>query len=172
MVKSKLSPRSRFLALRHLNPIHKKGWQSFFKGKNFKLNMTDWHCHVWLTNKAALVRGMLPTFMHRFGWWDFMCTLSPNHNARGENGVYQWRTIYALKSKSAWEMHFPAILISIFNDLVNSKKTQSLGKNGCRQKCLDKSLDISKSVKMLIFRLIWAINIFLGHAVPDIHDCG
>ena len=30
--------------------------------------------------------------------------------------------IYALKSKSVWEMHFPVILISIFNDLVNSKK--------------------------------------------------
>ena len=39
--------------------------------------------------------------------------------------------MYALKPKSVLEIHFRA----------NSKKTQSLGKNGCRQKCLDKSLE-------------------------------
>ena len=39
-------------------------------------------------------------------------------------------------------MHFPRIWRSKFTDVANSKKTQSLGKNGCRQKCLDKSLKI------------------------------
>ena len=83
--------------------------------------------------------------MCRFGQWDFMCTLSPNHNVHGENGVYQRWTTYALKSKSVSEMYFPVILMSKFNDLVNSKKTQSLWKNGCRQKCLDKSLPSQSS---------------------------
>ena len=45
-------------------------------------------------------------------------------------GLYQRRTMNALKPKSVLEMHFRA----------NSQKTQSLGKNGCRQKCLDKIL--------------------------------
>ena len=62
-----------------------------------------------------------------------LCTLSPNHNIQGGNGVYQQQAIYALKSKGMLEMHFPF-------DLANSKKTQSLGENGCRQKCLEKSL--------------------------------
>ena len=47
-------------------------------------------------------------------------------------GVYQQWTTYALKPKSVSEMHF----------LANCKKTQSLGKNSCRQKCLDKSLHV------------------------------
>ena len=38
-------------------------------------------------------------------------------------------------------MHMPMIWRSKFTDLVNIKnKTQSLGKDSCRQKCLDKSL--------------------------------
>ena len=45
-------------------------------------------------------------------------------------GVYQRWTMYALMPKSVSEMLFHA----------NSKKTQSLGKNSYRQKCLDKSL--------------------------------
>ena len=45
-------------------------------------------------------------------------------------GVYQRWTTYALKPKSVSKMNFRA----------NSKKTQSLGKNGCRQKRLDKRL--------------------------------
>ena len=46
-------------------------------------------------------------------------------------GVYQQWTTYALKPKSGLEMHFHA----------NNEKTQSFGKNSCRQKCLDKSLE-------------------------------
>ena len=45
-------------------------------------------------------------------------------------GIYQRWSTYALKPKSVSDLHFRA----------KSKKTQSLGKNGCRQKCLDKSL--------------------------------
>ena len=70
-----------------------------------------------------------------------LCTLSPNHNIHEEKGVYQRRTMYALKSKSVLEMHFPATRRSKFADSSNSKKTKSLGKNGYRQKCLDKSLN-------------------------------
>ena len=74
-----------------------------------------------------------------------LCTLSPNHNIKWSNGindVYQRWTTYALKSKSlVSEMHFPGIWRSTFTDFA-SKKTQSSGKNGCRQKCLEKSLDV------------------------------
>ena len=38
------------------------------------------------------------------------------------------------------EMYFTMIWRSKFTDLISSEKTESLGKNGCRQKCLDKSL--------------------------------
>ena len=41
--------------------------------------------------------------------------------------------------KKCVEMHFPMIWRSKSTDLVNCKKTQSLGKNGCRQKCLNES---------------------------------
>ena len=108
--------------------------------------MTDLPCHYWLqkklvwpTNKAALL--VLQTFMHQVVD-AILCTLSPHHNVHRENGVYQQWTTYALKSKSVPEMHFTAIWKSKFTDLANSKKTQSLGKNGCRQKCLNKSLEI------------------------------
>ena len=67
-----------------------------------------------------------------------LCTLPPNHNIHRKNGVYQQWTTYALKSVS--EMYFPTIWRSEFTDLINSEKTQSLGKNSCKQKCLDKSL--------------------------------
>ena len=52
-----------------------------------------------------------------------LCTLSPNHNFHGENGIYQRWTANALKSKSVSEMHFPAIWRAKFTDLTNSKKT-------------------------------------------------
>ena len=126
VLKSKLSPHN--VALRKLNPIHKKGLQFFLKSKSFKLNMTDWPCHVWL-QKISMIHqqdrlwGVLLTFMHKFGWWDFVYFITKPY-------VYQQWTMYALKPKSVLEMHFCA----------NSKKTQSLEKNSCRQKCLDKSL--------------------------------
>ena len=59
-----------------------------------------------------------------------LCTLSPNHNIHEEKGVYQRQTMYALKSKSVLEMHFPATRRSKFADSTNSKKTKSLRKNG------------------------------------------
>ena len=68
-----------------------------------------------------------------------LCTLSPNHNIHRINCVYQWWTTYTLKSKGVSEMHFPGIWRSKVTDFA-SKKTQSLGKNDCKQKRLDKSL--------------------------------
>ena len=110
--------------------------------------MTNWPCNFWLQKKRSMTHqqgsfgGVLQTFMHQVVD-GILCTLSPHHVHR-ENGVYQQWTTYALKSKSVPEMHFPAIWRSKFTDLANSKKTQSLGKNGCRQKCLDKSLILNK----------------------------
>ena len=68
------------------------------------------------------------TVMHQFGWQDFAFSLQYHQI----NGVYQWWKTYAFKSKSVSEMHIPMILRSKFTDFVNSKKTQSLGKNGSR----------------------------------------
>ena len=117
-----------------------------FQIKGFKLNMINWSCHVWLqkklvwsTNRAAL--GVCYQLLCTNLGDGILCTWSPSHNIHGENGDYQRWTMYALKSKSVSEMHFPVIWRSKFTDLANRKKTtQSLGKNGCRQKCLDKSL--------------------------------
>ena len=53
---------------------------------------------------------------------EILCNLSPSHNVHRENGVYQQWTMYALKSESVLEMHFPAIWRSKFTDLANSKK--------------------------------------------------
>ena len=92
-----------------------------------------------MTHQQGSLGGVLQTFMYQFVD-GILCNLSPHHNVYTENGVYQQWTTYALKSKSVPEMHFPVIWRSKFTDLANSKKTQSLGKNGCRQKCLDKSL--------------------------------
>ena len=85
-----------------------------------------------MTHQQGSLGGVLQTFMHQVVD-GILCTLSPHHNVYRETGVYQQWTMYALKSKSVPEMHFPAIWRSKFTDLANSKKTQSLGKNGCRQ---------------------------------------
>ena len=39
--------------------------------------MNDWPCHVWLQKNSMAhhkgrLRGVLPTFMHKFGWWDIV----------------------------------------------------------------------------------------------------
>ena len=106
--------------------------------------MTDWlkkmvTKKITITHQQSSLGGVLQTFMHQFVD-GILCTLSPHHNIHRENGVYQQWAMYALKSKNVPEMHFPVIWRSKFTDLANSKKTQSLEKNGCRQKCLDKSL--------------------------------
>ena len=76
---------------------------------------------VWPANKADL--GVSYQLLCTNLEDGILCTLLPNHNIHG-------CLLYALKPKSVLETHFRA----------NSKKTQSLGKNGCRQKYLDKSL--------------------------------
>ena len=90
------------------------------------------------------------TFMHQYGWQSFACTLQ-YHQTIIFNSVYQWSRIYALKSKSVLEMHIPMIWRFKFTDLVNSKKTESLWKNDCRQKYLDKNL---LSYKLLLWQWI------------------
>ena len=80
-----------------------------------------------------------------------------------KNHVYQRCTRYASAIRSS-EMHFPAIRIPEFQkfffwcsplgyltetmNYANSKETESLGENGCRQNCLDKILDL---LSMLLF---------------------
>ena len=93
--------------------------------------MTDWPSHVCLqkklvipTNKAAL--GVCYQLLCISLGDGILCTLSPNHNIHGENGVYQQWTMYALKSKSGLEIHFPVIWRSKFTDLANSKKPRNL----------------------------------------------
>ena len=133
--------------------IHKK--------EKSELSVTEWHGHVWLpkklvwtTNKAVL-GGLLPTFMHRFGWWNFVHFIT--------KPWYTWRKMVFIShgqdvlwsQEVCWKCIFqgsgdPNIKVSSFTahhggasgdtDLANSKETQSLRKNGCRQKCLDKSL--------------------------------
>ena len=48
--------------------------------------------------------------------------------------------MHTLKSKSVSEIYFPMIWRSKLTHLANNKKNSIFGKNGCRQKCLDKSL--------------------------------
>ena len=89
--------------------------------------MAGWPCHVWLQKKISMIHwqgslgGVLQTFMHQFVD-EILCNLSPSHNVHRENGIYQQWTMYALKSESVLEMHFPAIWRSKFTDLANSKK--------------------------------------------------
>ena len=117
--------------------------------KRENINLTDWPCHAWLqkrvwpTNKATL--GVC--------YW-LLCTNLSDGNLGG-NSVYQRWTICPLKSESVLKCIFlgsgdPNFKISILGalhggnlwdtDLANSTETQSLRKNGCRQKCLDESL--------------------------------
>ena len=110
-------------------PSTKKGHKVFCKSKRFKLNMTDWPWLqkelVWPINKTDVGVG-----------YHFLCTnlgdkiLCTYYQTIIFMGVYQRWATHALKPKSVVEMHFRE----------NSKKTQSLRKKGCRQKCLDKSL--------------------------------
>ena len=108
-----------------------------------------------MTHQQGSLGGVLQTFMHQVVD-RILCTLSPHHNVYRETGVYQQWTMYALKSKSVPEMHFPAIWRSKFTDLANSKKTQSFGKNGCRQKCLDKSLLIQST-------FLFAVKVYVSN---------
>ena len=72
--------------------------------------MTDWPYHVclqkklvWPANKAAL--GVCYQLLFTNSGDGILCTLSPNHNIQGGNGVYQRWTRYALKSK-CWKFIF------------------------------------------------------------------
>ena len=79
------SPRDWVLKSKGWTPSIKRGCKVFFKSKSFKLNMTNWPCHVWLqkklvwpTNKADL--GMCcQLFCTNLGD-GILCILLPNHN--------------------------------------------------------------------------------------------
>ena len=116
-------------------PSIKRGRKVFFKSKSFKLNMLDWPCHVclqkvlvWPTNKVNL--GCVTNFYAQI-WVMWFCVLY--YQTIIFMRVFQWWTTYALESNIVLEMHFCSN---------SKKKPQSLGKNGCRQKCLDKSLPL------------------------------
>ena len=133
--------------------------------------MTNWPCHVWLqniyiyiyiyilwpTNKVAL--GVCYQLLCIDFGDRILCTSTPNHSIHGENCVYQRWTMCALKSKSVLEMPFPAIWRPKFQkgfpqcptDSTNGKEIQSLGKIGCREKCLDKSLPWEDIFKLGLF---------------------
>ena len=60
--------------------------------------MADWHCHVLLqkkivrpTKKSAL--GVCYRLLYTDLGDGISCTLSPNHNIHGRNGVYQRWTV-------------------------------------------------------------------------------
>ena len=134
VVKSKLSPCSGASSI-------KRGCKVIFRSKSFKLNVTDWPCHVWLQKKLGTL-GVCYWLLYTNLGDGILCTLSPNYNIHGENSVYHWWSMCTLKSKSVSEMYLLVVWRSKFTDLANSKKAQSLGKNGCRKKYLDKSLHI------------------------------
>ena len=150
VVKSKLSPRSVCVAL----PIEihpQNGAVKFFLSKSFKLtwqtdSVMSSYKKISMTQEQGSIGVCYRLLCSNLSDW-ILCTLSPNHNIHRINGVYQRWTTCALKSKSlVSEMHFPGIWRSTFTDFA-SKKTQSSGKNRCRQKSLDKSLNtVQKNV--------------------------
>ena len=122
-----------------------------------KVNITNWPCHAWSqiknkkwwpTNKVAL--GVCYRLLCTHLGDRISCTSTPNHNIHGENGVYQRWTI-CVKNWSqkvyqkclfqrSGDQNFKKNPPWCPNDSTKSKETQSLGKNSCREKCLDKSL--------------------------------
>ena len=83
-----------------------------------------------MTHQQDSLRGLLVTNFHAQIW--VMRFFILYCQTIEFTGVYQRWTTHALMPKSMSEMHFRT----------NSKKIQSLGKNSCRQKCLDKRLQI------------------------------
>ena len=116
---------------------------------NSKLSMTNWPCHVWLhkkivwpTNKADLEVSyqllwyfIMKPYIHREKW-----CLSVMINV-----------CFEVKRKCIFHWKFHNLSPQCPNDSANSKKTQSLEKSGCTEKCLDNSLQIcSKSFSLAL----------------------
>ena len=136
---------------------------------------------VWTTNNTALGGyGLLCTDLGD----GISCILSPNHNIDREKWCLSAVDKISFEVKKCVENAFSRhletqIKISSFaahhggisgdTDLANSKETQSLRKNGCRQKCLHKSL-ISKDIQMYFsFKytpdlIIWLLEMFYVHS--------
>ena len=109
---------------------------------------------VWNSKKAAL-RSLLPTFMHQFGWWDFVYFITKPWYSRERMVFISHDQDVSWSQKVCWKCIFqrsgdPNVKISPFTahhegtsgdtDLANSKETRCLRKNGCKQKCLDNNL--------------------------------
>ena len=125
---------------------------------NFKASLGDpvpifYNCsdHVhWQCTSSFYSSDILP---HRDQCDQFRRNLSPNHNIhRKKNHVYQRCTSYTSvvwKSVGNWFSSDLETSISYLSwghlmetvNQANSKETESLVKNGRRQKCLDKSLN-------------------------------
>ena len=129
-----------FLALRQFSPIHKKGLYSlFFLSKCFKLNMTKWPCHVWLPKKISMThqqaspRGV--TNFYTPIWVMGFCVLYH------QTIIFMGKMVFISDGQPMlWTQKTCRKCIFQRSGDPNSRKSQSLGKNGCRQKCLDKSL--------------------------------
>ena len=91
---------------------------------------------VWPTSKADIEVGyqLLGTNLGD----GILCTVLSNYNIHRCLSVMDNVCFKAIKCVG---MHFHA----------NSKKTQSVGKNDCIQKCLDKSLLVSVNEKILFY---------------------
>ena len=106
---------------------------------------------ISMNHQQGSLEGVLQTFMYQFGD-GILCTLSRNHNAHREDGVYQQWTTNALKSKSVLEMHFPVIWRSKFTDLANKtvkklnlREKMAVDKSACIKACLSYPFTCSRS---------------------------
>ena len=168
MIKSKLSLCGGSVALRQLNPIHKssikRGRKVIFKSKSFKLNMTDWPCHALLQKKIVYpptrqTWGCVTSFYAPI-WVMWFCVFYHQtiiftgkmvFISNGQGMLWSqkvcWKCIF-LRSGDPNLLTWEAV-----------EKTQSLGKNGFRQKCLDKSL-IYIYIYILYIYIIYILCIY------------
>ena len=116
--------------------------------------MSGYNKMVWTTNKAAL--GICYRLLCTNLGDGILFVLSLNHNIHGEKWCWSAMDKMSFEVKkcvgNAFSRDLETQMLKIFSftanqegtsgdtDLANSKETQSLRKNGCRQKCLDKNL--------------------------------
>ena len=108
----------------------------------------------WPTNKVAL--GVCYWLLCTDLGDRILCTSTPNHNIHGENGVYQWWTVCALKSKSVPEIPFPVIWRPKFQKiplsvLLTQLKVKKL--NLWEKRAVEKSAWIKACIGHLINRI-------------------
>ena len=141
-----------------------------------KVNITNWPCHAWSqiknkkwwpTNKVALglcyrllcthyglVLKYMKSYFHVLQhqtiiFMGKMVFISDEQFVRWSQKVYQ-KCLFQRSGDQNFKKNSPWCP----NDSTKSKETQSLGKNSCREKCLDKSL------------LTLSLEIFVTFIVP------